>query len=660
MIYENEKSKALFAQITENPEKFPVSFKLSGKQYFGFPAGDFKKIADEKKETEKKIERNIVLCKDNLKIEWKAAYHKGYGVSEYTVWLENIGETDTEVISEFNCIDLYIKGAKPVAKGILGDHENYYAPYECDLSKESKNFVNVGGRATHIYFPYFNIEHEDGGMLVALGWMGTWQADISAKGDETHLVAAPVVGLNLPLHKGERVRLALTVLAPYFERNEDKAMNYWRDWFINCNMPKEDIKGNNVAPFSACCLASDTGLPNSDGSISERSTTWRPSLEKQYAEGCKVDFRWFDAGWYCDPNGETVPTDWWGTIGTWELDKEKWPGNSFAESVEFSHQNGQRTLMWFEPQRVTNPEALEKNYGYKKEWGLAIPGHPGIANNIGDPDCFRWTTDRVKKVLVNNKVDMYREDFNFDPGNLWKNLDKEDGRTGITEIKVVMAHYNMWDELIEATESVGGCSFCDSCASGGGINDIDTLRRGIPLLRSDADRTSTALRLSMTSSFCKWVPFCGANTKEKIGQLDPTGRSDVYTWRASYLPCLNCDSQFVYDESQNFDILRFGLTEWKEINKYLLKDMYVLTPWHDRFTTNDFTAISYFDRDENKGVLFLFRQEECEKENFTLDLSAIGNIAKLTDKDTGEELEYKKGMTLTLNEKRMAKLYYIG
>ena len=83
-----------------------------------------------------------------------------------------------------------------------------------------------------------------------------------------------------------------------------------------------------------------------------------------FAEDAKVDFRWLDAGWYSDPEGNTVPTDSWGTVGSWELDPEKWPGDTLLESVEFAHANDMKTLMWFEPERVTHPEALAKNYGY--------------------------------------------------------------------------------------------------------------------------------------------------------------------------------------------------------------------------------------------------------------------------------------------------------
>ena len=131
-----------------------------------------------------------------------------------------------------------------------------------------------------------------------------------------------------------------------------------------------------------------------------------------------------------------------------------------------------------------------------------------------------------------------------------------ENRLGITENKLISAHYQMWDDIIACTSSDGGCAFVDSCAAGGGRNDLESMRRGVPLLRSDSDRTSTALRLSMTTSFNKWIPFCGANSKEKLSELAPVGVSDTYVWRASYLPTLNVDSQFVCDKEQDFSVFR--------------------------------------------------------------------------------------------------------
>ena len=35
-----------------------------------------------------------------------------------------------------------------------------------------------------------------------------------------------------------------------------------------------------------------------------------------------MDIRWVDAGWYVDPENNSGATDWWGTVGTWILDRE--------------------------------------------------------------------------------------------------------------------------------------------------------------------------------------------------------------------------------------------------------------------------------------------------------------------------------------------------
>ena len=391
-------------------------------------------------------------------------------------------------------------------------------------------------------------------------------------------------------------------------------------------------------------------------------------MEKMLAEDVKTDFRWFDAGWYVAPDGHSPETDWWGTVGTWALDPVKWPGNTFRESTDFAREHGMKTLMCFEPKRVTDPDSLVKHYGYRKEWAIEREGYVNVPNNIGDPECLKWTTERVCKVLRENRVEMYREDNNSDPAELWTYMDALEGedRIGVTECKFVMGHYQMWDDIIACTLSFGGCGFVDSCASGGGRNDLESMRRGIPLLRSDNDRTSTALRLSMTTAFNRWIPFCGAITREQNEQLAAQGVSDPYVWRASYLPALNVASQFVHDPTQNFDMLRFGLKEWKKVSPYLLKDFYVHTPWHSEQDKSGFTAFTFFDPDAQKGVLQLFRMEMCGLDTLEIRLpyAQSGARYRLTDEDSGETVEYagdvlSAGVTFALPEKRCARLVWV-
>ncbi len=668
--YANPQAGAWYRTQLDHPESFPFSFTYCGKRYDGFPAESLRETgcsisSDDKKET---CERSWIMP-DGLQVTLLTAYYSGYGASEWTVWFENTSNENSGILENLEST-LTFKGEHPVLKGILGDHVNLYRPYAHDLDDMPVHFYSDSGRPTHINFPYFNLEYSDSGVMLAIGWAGTWTADFASGGGEVSFKAGSTPGIRTYLKPGEKIRTALFVRAPYAVRNENYAVNYWRSWFVTCNMPAADASGNQAEPFSSCCLASDTGLPNSDGSISECASTWRPSLEKMLAEDVKVDFRWFDAGWYVAPDGSSPVSDWWGTVGTWTLDPAKWPGSSFRESTDFAREHGMKTLMWFEPERVTDPESLAENYGYRPEWAIRREGCGSVSNNIGIPECLEWTTNRICKVLRENKVEMYREDNNSDPGSLWRYLDTLEGagRTGITECKFVAAHYKMWDDIIACTLSFGGCGFVDSCASGGGRNDLESLRRGIPLLRSDDDRTTTALRLSMTAAFNRWIPFCGANTKEKESQLAPTGRSDMYTWRASYLPSLNVDSQFTQDPHQNFDLLRAGLREWKKLCPYMLKDYYVLTPWHSKDDKSGFTAYSFFDAEVERGVLLLFRMENCSEDRLTVRLpyAEDGIGYKLTDEDSeaillmpGKELR-EAGCVFVLPERRSARMVWIG
>ncbi|MBO4298246.1 MAG: alpha-galactosidase, partial [Clostridia bacterium] len=422
--YRNAQADLWYRRIIENPAEFPFAFSYDGARFEGFPAGAFEPVSRETREEDGAQVTELCWRHDEaLFVMLRCAHYPLYGATDWIVWFENRGTRDTGILSDAESV-LRCAGSYPTLKGILGDHTNWYRPYALDVAASPRYFESNSGRATHVNFPYFNLECGDGGVMLAIGWAGTWRADFryDRAAGETEARLRSVNRLHTRLRPGETIRTARFAMLPYAVRNEHYAANCWRSWFINCNMPRADASGAALAPFSTCCLSGDTGLPNSDGSISERCFTWRPSLEKMIAEDVKVDFRWFDAGWYVAPDLSSPESDWWGTVGTWTLDPAKWPGDSFRESTDFTRAHGMRTLMWFEPERVTDPDSLAKNFGYNPEWAIRREGVKAISNNIGNPDCFRWTVDRIKKTLSDNHVDMYREDNNSDQAGLWNYL----------------------------------------------------------------------------------------------------------------------------------------------------------------------------------------------------------------------------------------------
>ncbi len=662
-----EKGRILFENVICDPKRFPLSFTYGGKKYRGL--GEFECIENCRTDTEW---HGVFSVDEELHVRVEAKLCPEFGQAEYTVWFENRGGEVTDILEDMAALDGGFDGGDPVVRGIMGDIPHQYAPHETVLSEKPAHLESLGGRATHGGFPYFDLVHGDGGTLIALGWAGTWDADFEAVDSGARAKIRSIPGFRAVLLPGESVRTGLVVLLPYAGRNQDDAMNLWREWFLKYNLPRANGNGDPIKPFVTSCFAADTGLPNSDGSISERDFTWKPTLDKLIAEDVVPDFRWFDAGWYFDPAGNTVPSDWKGTIGSWELDREKWPGMSFRESIEEGHKHGMKTLVWFEPERTTHVDDLAKNYGYDPAWAIAT--EKSITNNIGDPACLEWTTKRIIHMMDENAVDLYREDNNANHNLTWKKLDGENTeklgrpRYGVAENNSICGHYRLWDNILEYCARTGKCTYTDSCASGGGRNDIESLRRGVPFMRSDYDRTTIGLRLSMSTTFNKWVPFHGSSSKETEGELDSSvgAGSDGYAWRASYLPILNHTEAYVHNPELDYGMMRKYIGEWRSLNHLLLKDMYVLTPWHDRLTLTGWTAWAYDDPEAGESVLMGFRMEECQDAEYTVKLPYAVEGAEyiFTNADSGERFtltgeEMQKGVTLTLDTPRTCCMYRI-
>ena len=668
--YRNPESDKRYELYRDNTI-LPVCFSYGGKEINCLEEGalgPISEIIDRNGETEKTTVRYSV--DENFEMRVELAHYYTHGATEWTLYFKNVGNENTKNISDIRTI-LDFEGDDPTLDGNLGDHENMYRPYHYDLNEEKVHFYNDLGRATHRYFPYFNLGYGNKGSMLAIGWGGNWEATFEKTEKGVRYSGKSVVNLDTYLKPGEEIRTALFALCEYTVRDVDYATNYWRDWFIKYNLPKADSEGSPLSPISTASYAGDTGLPNSDGSISERYYTWRPTVDKIIEEKLDINISWLDAGWYISPDlGSAEPYvrghDWWDTVGTWEPDPVKWPGKTLAGRNEYTRSVGMKNMLWFEPERVTFLDDLVKNFGYKYEWAIHAPGNP-IVNNIGNPDCFEWTAKRICKVLEEDHVDIYREDNNSDPGKLWGYMDEKEGegRSGITECRLIDAHYRLWDRFIECTLKNGGCGFVDSCASGGGRNDLESMRRGVPMMRSDADRTTTARRLSMGYSFCKWIPFHGAAVSEKAEELTQNKRNDIYTWRASYLPVMNLPITPTQNPDEDFNGIRKGLKEWRSVSDLLLKDYYTLTEWHPENYNEAISGISYYDPEKEEGIIILLRQENCEYDRVTVRLPYAENGANytLTDEDSGETVTVE-GVKLAnyefvLPEKRMSRLIRI-
>ena len=123
------------------------------------------------------------------------------------------------------------------------------------------------------------------------------------------------------------------------------------------------------------------------------------------ASGIPFDLCWRDAGWYpCKGS--------WPNTGTWELDPQRYP-RGFRPFSDWLHQQGKKFIVWFEPERVGDRESwLAQNH---PDWLLG-----GNLLNLGHPDARQWLVEHIDRMLREQGIDYYRQDFNMDPLPNWR------------------------------------------------------------------------------------------------------------------------------------------------------------------------------------------------------------------------------------------------
>ena len=97
--------------------------------------------------------------------------------------------------------------------------------------------------------------------------------------------------------------------------------------------------------------------------------------------------------------------------------------------------------------------------------------------------------------------------FLIQPDGEYEERDDTEDRQGITEIKHVTGYLAYWDELRRRHPDM----LIDSCASGGRRNDLETMRRAVPLWRSDYAFEPVGHQC-MTYGISLWLPFHGTGT----------------------------------------------------------------------------------------------------------------------------------------------------
>ena len=562
-----------------------------------------------------------------------------FPVVEWTVYLKNIGAGNTPILENIQGLDVnFFRGAGPefVLHGNNGDFcaLESYKPFNITLGPSAAtNFAPAdSGKPCDgpAGWPYYNLQMPGGGAILAIGWPGQWASSFTRDAaDKLHIQAGQQL-THLKLLPGEEIRTPRMLLMFWQGSDLSRAQNLWRHWYLAHEIPR--VCGEPPSPFMA------VGDDNID-------------IVKTYMEmGMKPDVLWRDADtkpydWYPTAGGPFKGNDpTWLNTGTWEVDSNSYP-HGFLPLSTAAHKLGMKFLLWFEPERVGGTNSwLATNH---PEWLLTgTSGTYGKILNEGNPIVFNWLTNHMDWMIKANGLDWYREDMNGDgPLPAWQTNDPPD-RQGITENFYVQGHLAYWDALRAMNPHLR----IDSCASGGRRNDLESMRRAVPLWRSDFIQFSDRVVLGdasqcFTYALSSWLPFQGTSSG---------GYWDSYNFRSAYVTAF--DNGGI--NPSNAAAQKQAWEEWRQIAPIMLNgDFYTLTPYS--LTNTVWIAWQLDWAETGQGYIQAFRRRNNDQPSQVFKLKGLDSAARYsirnldaqgTTQMSGADL-MKKGLKVQIQDK---------
>lgn len=619
------RSRAWMGRYFASAADLPISFVFDGQAISGIPA-DWRPTV-KRRLLDANLTETIFAGQtphSSLNVRVECLEYRDYPVVEWMAWFTNTGQNDTPVIGDIRALDGAFDGTSPVLYHCNGDfnHAEGYTPHKTPLHvDETLNFAPRGGRPCDGAFPYYRIMFADGGFSLAIGWPGQWAASfkglaggvhVQAGQEETHLRLLPGEGIRTP---------RMTVMA--WSGDVTRAVNLWRRWYLAHILPRPN--GRPMRPLLAGC-----GTDDAEEFCAATTENQLRYMDKFVRQGIDLDVWWIDAGWYpC--HHKDGRSGWW-FVGTWEPDPKRFP-HGLKPVSDHAAQAGADLLIWFEPERVFAGQKLDREH---PEWLVTMPDEDSRLLYLGRPECRQWLTDHVCRLIQENGIKIYRQDHNFAPLDYWRK-DEAPDRQGISENLHVQGYLQFWDDLLARNPGL----WIDSCASGGRRNDLETMRRSVPLHYSDYGYGDHPVKLAFHHTLYEWIPYFKESTLSwdvgENGRYDE--RLDSFSYHCGMAPMLFVTLDIRRDD-YDYAVARKMIPIWRRAADLLLYgDYYPHTPFHR--SAQAWVAWQFDCPETGCGLIQGIRLQEAPDETFTVHPQGIhpGATYCLENPETGEEWE---------------------
>jgi alpha-galactosidase len=276
----------------------------------------------------------------------------------------------------------------------------------------------------------------------------------------------------------------------------------------------------------------------------------------------------------------------------------------------------------------------------RPEWLLRTQNNDNGLLDLGNPAARQWLTDHYCQLIRENGIKIYRQDHNFPPLDHWRTNDAED-RQGMRENLHVQGYLQFWDDLLARNPGL----WLDSCASGGRRNDLETMRRSVPLHYTDYGYGDHPVKLAFHRTMYEWIPYfkeCtlswdiseeetradagwdggagGSTTAITVrARFDP--RIDSYAYHCGMAPMLFATLDIRRDD-YDFALATKMIDVWRRAAPLMLYgDYYPHTPFHR--SASEWVVRQFDDPVAGHGLVQGIRLPAAPAETTTVHLQGI-------------------------------------
>jgi len=620
------------ARMISEAKTFPLTYTYGGKTYSALPAGTKKtwRVLDANM-TETVYTGKVPGSEMTLRVE--CVTYKDYPVVEWTGYFTNDGEENSAILEDVWAADMTFSGNGAVLHHNNGDF------YSADGYTQAETALPCGaaftqapsdGRACNEAWPYQRLMFDSWGLNIAIGWPAQWETVYEGKKDGVAFKARQQT-VHTYLKPGETLRTPrMCIMA--FEGDAERGMNLWRRWMNAHVTPRAN--GGMIEPKATVC---ENGPGEEFTELTDDLARTATETLKKWELGDQLLW-WIDAGWYsCYVTPEVKR---WMKTGTWEPDWAHFP-NGMGTIGDMVHEQNIDYLIWYEPERVRpgtwlalrHPEWLLK--ANPLEWvkaSLTDPGqyHPdNMMLNLADDECCDWLCKQYDALIKESGQDVYRQDFNFMPLSYWRSNEAED-RRGMLENKYQQNYLKFWDYLLENNPNL----WIDSCSSGGRRNDLETMRRSVPLHPTDYGYGYHHINQAYRRTLHAWIPYTRSWTNDWLREDGETYAVGSECWN---LPTRFTDFDMINGFGSIFPTMGVSLIEkmpgmaehlkemlkiWRKFaDIQLCGDFYPLT--EDHRTPEKWTVFQFDRPEEDKGAFQVLRNPQAKDETLTVYPKAI-------------------------------------